>query len=211
MLVRIDGFSFVSAHKKKSYLRFISGFSLTEMLVTTLILTLVATLMATGIPVAIDTYNKLVKTSNAQVALSTTIEALRSQIGLACEVKVAADRIYYRSEIDGGWCSIGNPSDEEDYYGLVKRYYIDDVSAERPAVTDLTSNDIVEPLLTNAAITDSLRVRLAEGGVVSDGDGDVYIKMFVEDVPGGNHLAEVGDDEEYHTANGYRIFTRFAS
>lgn len=66
----------------------VAGFTLTEMLVTTLILVLVSTLMATGIPAAIDTYQKVVMTSNAQMALSTTLSELRGELGLATRVEV---------------------------------------------------------------------------------------------------------------------------
>ncbi len=58
-----------------------AGFSLTELLVAVLILSMVSAVVAGGIPVARDAYTKVTVTANAQVLLSTTISALRSEIG----------------------------------------------------------------------------------------------------------------------------------
>lgn len=67
------------------------GFSLAEALLATLILLLVAIIMTTGIPAAKDAYEKVVLGSNAQVLLSTTVNALRDELGTAWDVTVSAD------------------------------------------------------------------------------------------------------------------------
>lgn len=67
------------------------GFSLAEMLLATLILLLVATIMTTGIPAAKTAYEKVVLGSNAQVLLSTAVNALRDEMGTAWEVTLSAD------------------------------------------------------------------------------------------------------------------------
>ena len=59
------------------------GFSLTELLAAVLILGMVSSVVAGGIPVARDAYNKVTVSANAQVLMSTTISALRSQLGVA--------------------------------------------------------------------------------------------------------------------------------
>ena len=60
-----------------------AAFSLTELLAAILILGMVSTVVAGGIPVARDAYNKITVSANAQVLLSTTISALRGQLGAA--------------------------------------------------------------------------------------------------------------------------------
>lgn len=67
------------------------GFSLAEMLLATLILLLVATIMTTGIPAAKTAYEKVVLGSNAQVLLSTAVNALRDELGTAWDVTPSAD------------------------------------------------------------------------------------------------------------------------
>ncbi len=65
-----------------------AGFSLTELLAAVLILAMVSTVVAGGIPVARDAYRKVTVSANAQVLLSTTISALRNQLGTATIEKV---------------------------------------------------------------------------------------------------------------------------
>ena len=65
-----------------------SGFTLGEALVTVLILLLVSTIVATGIPVAKNAYEKVVLASNSEVLLSTTVSALRNELGCAQDIKV---------------------------------------------------------------------------------------------------------------------------
>lgn len=75
----------------KRKLRSQGGFSLAEALLATLILLLVAIIMTTGIPAAKDAYEKVVLGSNAQVLLSTTVNALRDELGTAWDVTVSED------------------------------------------------------------------------------------------------------------------------
>ncbi|MCR5294086.1 MAG: hypothetical protein K6E30_02770 [Lachnospiraceae bacterium] len=67
-------------------LRSSRGVTLMEQMVAVALLVMVSSLLAAGIPVAISAYNKVVKTANAQVLLSTTITELRDELGMACEV-----------------------------------------------------------------------------------------------------------------------------
>ena len=69
-----------------------AAFSLTELLAAILILGMVSTVVAGGIPVARDAYNKITVSANAQVLLSTTISALRGQLGASTiDEDVSAD------------------------------------------------------------------------------------------------------------------------
>ncbi len=103
--------------------RGVAGFSLTEMLATMLILVMVTTMVATGIPAAQDAYLKTVNASNAQSALSTTLAALRNELGMASEVHVKGNEVYYLSG-DSYWASIANNSgDTDNKSSLEKKYY----------------------------------------------------------------------------------------
>ncbi len=78
-----------------------AGFTLAETLLAVLILLLVSVIVATGIPVAKNAYEKVVLGANAQVLLSTTISALRDELGFARNPVVEADSVtitYYNAE-----------------------------------------------------------------------------------------------------------------
>ena len=65
-----------------------SGFSLAETLLAVLILLLVSMLMANGIPVVRTVYKNVTVGANARVLLSTTISALRNELGTAKDIVV---------------------------------------------------------------------------------------------------------------------------
>ena len=64
-----------------------AGFTLAETLLAVLILLLVSGIVATGVPVAQNVYNKVVRSANAQTLLSTTVTALRDELGTAWNVQ----------------------------------------------------------------------------------------------------------------------------
>lgn len=190
-----------------------AGFSLTEMLVTTLILALASTLLATGIPVAIDTYQRVVKTSNAQLALSTTLSALKSELGLATDVQVkirlsdGSLQVYYLNKGEGCYESIGNSAEGSNTRGLVKSYYKGWPTLKTPLEALPTDGDPI-PLVSNEAISttnnmDALRVTLLEPD--RPNNSVVSVKVVVSD-SAENQLASVGTGD----AGKYRILTRFA-
>lgn len=184
------------------------GFTLTEMLVTLLILVLASTLLATGVPVAIDTYHKTVNSANAQMALSTTLTVLRSELGASSKVKkIPGDSKIYYVSAEGYWASIGNPVDHngKTYRGLEKQYYKLLGSEDWTNVSDLaTFEDMNYPLVSDSAITEPLIVRVADTNLVErSDDSDILnvssLQVMNEDslVP---PLAEVKD---------YKILLRF--
>ncbi len=172
--------------------RLVSGFTLTEMLVTMLILTLASTLMAMGIPVAADTYQKTVKTANAQVALSTTIAVLKSELGMAQEITNEGTRVRYRTT-EGYFASIGNAQNTDENHvsnGLDKKYFTEDGTE----VYDYG-------LISDSAITNELRV--ACDSIAKDESTDQVIvnnlRVIDASNPSGTPLARVEE---------YRILTR---
>lgn len=78
--------------KRKGKLKGNKGFTLAETLLAVLILLLVSGIVAAGVPAAKNAYEKVVLGANAQVLLSTTLTALRDELGTAREVAVASDK-----------------------------------------------------------------------------------------------------------------------
>lgn len=74
--------------KRTHKLKNCGGFTLAETLMAVLILLLVSGIVARGIPVVSDVYEKTVLSANAQSLLSTTISALRDELGTAWDVQV---------------------------------------------------------------------------------------------------------------------------
>ena len=69
-------------HKLKSR----AGFTLAEALVTVLILLMVTAVVAAGIPAAKNAYEKVVRSANAEVLLSTSVSELRKNLVTAQNV-----------------------------------------------------------------------------------------------------------------------------
>ena len=67
------------------------GFSLVELLVVLLIVTMITMLLSSGIPVAVNAYQSVMDSSNAQVLLSTTTSLLRSELGRAVDITLSDD------------------------------------------------------------------------------------------------------------------------
>jgi len=169
-----------------------------EMLMTMLIIGLAAALMATGIPVAADTYQKTVKSANAQLALSTTISALKSELGLATIVKADPSNsemvVYYRADINR-WASISNPSSTGNH-GLMRSYYYSEPVAG--ALPD--SGSYYESLISDEAFTKDLTVKISS---VTWNSSKKTVGLVIEVNSGSDVLASTGDDP-------YCILARFA-
>lgn len=89
------------------------GFTLAETLLAVLILLLVSVIVANGIPAASRAYEKTVLAANAQSLMSTTVAALRDELGTAWNVSVADNKVTYYS------ADIGNRSILENKNGLI--------------------------------------------------------------------------------------------
>ena len=90
-----------------------AGFTLAETLLAVMILLLVSVIVARGVPVAKNVYEKVTLGANAQVLLSTTVAALRDELGIAGNVKVEGTTITYYSADTGATSRIyleGGPS-----------------------------------------------------------------------------------------------------
>ena len=122
-----------------------AGFTLAETLITVLILVMVAGVMAGGIPAAVTAYSKAVDAANAHVALSTTVNALRSELCTAIVNECTGNTVEYKSS------STGAPT----------RLYLD---GDAIMVQDFTNysgaeiKNLTHDLVSKTAVTSALRV-----------------------------------------------------
>lgn len=84
---------------RKSY----TGFTLGETLIAVAILVIIT---ATSLPAAVNVYRNAVDAANAQVLLSTTVNALRDELSTAWDVKADSTGITYRSSDTGSQSKI---------------------------------------------------------------------------------------------------------
>ena len=202
--------------KRRSVLRWargVAGFSLIEMLVTTLILGLASTLMATGIPAAIDTYHKVVNTANAQVALSMTALAIRTELNFAERVEQGSDEtvLYYQSS--DGWVKLENSQDLRVFYGLQIVPQKGDWDSTQES-TGYGLSDEFDPknvsngprsrLITNEVITDALRVSF-DRATIEKLAGSARVVCFE------NLKVIDGQNKTLAKADSLRVLTRFAT
>ena len=90
-----------------------TGFTLAETLITVLILLMVSAVVAGGVPAAANAYQKAVDAANAHVLLSTTVNALRSELSTAWGVSEndSNSELIYYSARTGARTKIYNGND----------------------------------------------------------------------------------------------------
>ena len=72
-----------------------AAFTLAEVLVAILIMLMVSGIMAAGIPAAKNAYYEVITASNAEILLSTTVTALRNELGTAGLVQVKNNEVTF--------------------------------------------------------------------------------------------------------------------
>ena len=135
------------------------GFTLTETLVALLIVVVLTGLVMTGIPVAFNTYIKVVSDANAQVALSATTSALRDELGLAVNTELRNGTLYYQMS-NGDWASIDNGSK-----GLQKTVYPSTGMSFNPSNHSDPVSLIPDEAIAEAIGGKQLKVQLKSGGI----------------------------------------------
>lgn len=85
-----------------------AGFTLAETLITVLILLMVSSVVAGGVPAAANAYRKAVDAANAHVLMSTTVNALRSELSTAWGVSANNGELIYYSARTGAKTKIYN-------------------------------------------------------------------------------------------------------
>ena len=101
------------------------GFSLAETLTAVLILLMVSSIVAAGVPAAQRAYEKVVVASNAEVLLSTTISALRNELGTASRVVSEENGVTYLAAATGSSSRIylaGSGDSDPEGTILLQRY-----------------------------------------------------------------------------------------
>ena len=117
----------VMCRKIKNRLQNQAGLTLVEILVVVLILMMATLVVAAGVPVAVNAYDRVVDTGNAQVLLSTSVVRLREELCTATGISRDGDTISY-TNADGNAATIEmvdyNPA-SDNYPGvtLTVRYY----------------------------------------------------------------------------------------
>ena len=114
-----------------------AGFTLAETLITVLILLMVSAVVAGGVPAAANAYRKAVDAANAQVLLSTTVNALRSELSTAWGISDDSDgkTLTYYSVRTGAKTKLFNGSGDQSTI-MVQDYVPYDETQQQDAITD---------------------------------------------------------------------------
>ena len=130
-----------------------NGFSLAETLVAVLILLMVSAVVAAGIPVAKNAYEKVTIASNAEVLLSTTVSALRDELGTGRNITTDENKksVSYYSTRTGNHSSIflGSLADDDTVYTILLEYSV---------FTEKSEEKIQRQLVSAAASTKDLTI-----------------------------------------------------
>lgn len=119
-----------------------SGFTLSEMLIAVVILVMIT---ASVLPAAVTAYKNAVDAANAQVLLSTTVSALRSELSTAWDVKTSdGTTITYKSSDTGSRSVISIEEDKimlEEYALDYNQHWHD--SNDAPKTEEATKRTLV--------------------------------------------------------------------
>ena len=138
-----------------------AGFTLAETLMTVLILVMVAGVVAGGMPSALNAHSKAVDAANAHVLISTTVNALRSELSTARDVHLNADGdVIYISTSTGSKAKLYKEKDEKgNDVILVQDFLKYDESGSQGG-----EENKARRLVTESAVTKSLQVTYASVG-----------------------------------------------
>lgn len=133
-----------------------SAFTLAETLVAILILLMVSSVVAAGIPAAANAYKKVVRASNAEVLLSTTISALRNELGTARILeKPSGTNIKYYNATSGIASMIFVDDDDNT---IKYQQYIKTEFSTNEENGDDGDKSVAQPLVSSGLATDNLTV-----------------------------------------------------
>ena len=138
-----------------------AGLSLAETLLALAILLLGTSIVAAGMPAAVNAYRNAIDAANAQVVLSATVNALRSELSTARDVKQDGDVITYYSTVTGSRSKLYQNADAEGCRIMLQEYddFDDapDTTGEtldmQPAERPLVSNEMTKTTKDNSLMT----------------------------------------------------------
>ena len=136
-----------------------SGFTLAETLMTVLILLMVSGVVAGGIPAAVTAYGKAVDAANAQVLLSTTVNALRAELCTAKDVhKTDSEELIYISPFTGSKTKLYLGTLETDDENAEETILVQDFLKFDESGPQKEDNNKPRRLVTKKAATKNLEV-----------------------------------------------------
>ena len=144
------------------------GFTLAETLAAVLILLMVSGVVAEGIPAAANVYRGTIDAANAQVVLSTTINALRDELTTARGLTVFENEVTYISADTGARTKIS----VSDQGVITVQDYLDYTGEETEGLT--------HSLISEAGVTQNLQVSYET--VSRDGDVVCFKGLKVKNI-----------------------------
>lgn len=149
-----------------------AGFTLAEMLAAVLIMLMASAVVAAGIPAAVRAYQKVTRSANAEVLLSTSVSAMRDQLGTARDIKVAEDSksVMYFSSDTGSFSRLYLSSDSSNGVIMLQEYLLPEEVAGTGSGGGFAGGDSGRQLVTEAASTKDLYITYDslsyEGGIL---------------------------------------------
>jgi type II secretory pathway pseudopilin PulG len=180
-LIRVDRYMQRMIETAKHKIKSSRAFTMAEALVAMLILLMVSVIVATGIPAAMRAYNNVVLASNAEVLLSTTMTALRNELGMATDIRV----IEKVTTEEDGKTNVTDKIVESDENGVAAGeavIYYNEATGSESEIFLKTSGDITDimyksyaadPLLNNKVSKNERRIVTKEA---ADKDKDLHVK-----------------------------------
>ena len=146
-----------------------AGFTLAETLITVLILLMVSSVVAGGVPAAANAYRKAVDAANAHVLMSTTVNALRSELSTAWGVSANNSELIYYSARTGARTKLYNGTGDQKTI-MVQDYLRYDSDSESQQQEDADSDLLKHSLVVRSGEKelDKFQVRYANVSVAND-------------------------------------------
>ncbi len=155
--------------KKNKRARSRKGFTLAETLLAVLILLMVSSIVATGVPAAKNAYEKVVLGANAQILLSTSLTALRDELGTASDIKKKGNTLSYYSAKTHSYARIFCDSESK---GIMVRDYIGYEDKDKEPVPEEATAETARRLVSEKAATKDLYVTYKDVDVTYKEVGD---------------------------------------
>ena len=155
-----------------------AGFTLAETLLAVVILLLASSVVAAGMPAALNAYKNAIDAANAQVLLSSTVAALRSELTYAREVDVnETDKaVTYYSTSTGMKSKIFLSNGEGEEVGVVMFQYVAPTEDAEIVGDDMTAMENIRtasnpllPLAMNKTTKDGKHMTLDYGVTEENG------------------------------------------
>ena len=164
------------------------GFTLAETLMAVLILLLVASVIAAGIPAAVQAYRNAVDGANAQALISSTVNALRSELSTAWSVTIADGNVYYYSSRTGAKTRLYNDGDTIKVQDYVQ--YEDDSKPQKDQDTN-PARDLVSEAMRKKTKNSALKYSLSFDTPTLLTDSDIVSFKKITVMDGEKKIAEL--------------------